>query len=291
MTGRLTAAQPLIPFGTLGCDCTYTTHPGGDSLFAIGNWPAFTLANITVDIVNAIKALDHTNTDSLCGTLSDLVANNAFSGSFTVTPSVTLSDNNLVFSLTGTYTLTLSQTNSPFISRSLPAFSMKIPTTTRWTDLPSALETGLGNGASTFAQDLLGDPAAIAVFLAVVVGPKATAVALELACKGLVDETAPTATDAANTAFSKAGGVQVRLRSPRRCPRRRAPLPCSEAEAAEAAQAARPLTRPSALRSCGSWPTRADRSPGPGRRPNMPPGTPSNCCGRTARCWPSRISG
>lgn len=210
MTGNLTAAQPLTPFGTLGCDFTYTTHPGGDGEFAIGNWPQFTLANIAVDIVNAIKALDKTSTGSLCGTLSDLVANNAFSGSFTVTPSVALSGSNLVFSLTGNYTLTLSQTNSPFvISQPLPAFSIEIPITTTWTQLPGALAAGVADGASNFATDLLNDPKTIAVFLAVVVGPQAVAVALELACKGLVDGTVPTATEAASGAITNASGALV----------------------------------------------------------------------------------
>ena len=198
MAGHLTAAQPLVPFGTLGCDCTYTTHPGGDSEFAIGNWPEFALANIAVDIVNAIKALADTSADSACGTLADFVANNAFTGSFTVTPSVSLKRDatgiNLAFALTGTYslTLTLPGVSSPFVRpRPLPAFTVLIPVTTHMGG-PARRARGRGaNAATVFANDLLSDRTTIAMFLAMVVGQAATAVGLELVCDGLVDGSVP----------------------------------------------------------------------------------------------------
>ena len=213
MAGHLTAAQPLVPFGTLGCDCTYTTHPGGDSEFAIGNWPEFALANIAVDIVNAIKALADTSAGSPCGTLADFVANNAFTGSFTVTPSVSLKRDatgiNLAFALTGTYslTLTLPGVSSPFVGpRPLPAFTVLIPVTTTWADLPGALAAGVANAATVFANDLLNDRTAIAMFLAMVVGQAATAVGLELVCDGLVDGSVPGAAGSAAGAIGSAGG-------------------------------------------------------------------------------------
>ena len=119
--GHLTAAQSLTPFGILSCDFSYATHPGGDGTFAIDNWPEFTLAGVVVDIVNAIKALANISADSSCGTLADFVANNAFTGSFTVTPSVSLkrdaSGTNLAFALTGAYslTITLPGASGPFV--------------------------------------------------------------------------------------------------------------------------------------------------------------------------------
>ena len=210
MAGHLTAAQPLTPFGILGCDFSYATHPAGDGTFTIGNWPEFTLAGVLVDIVKAVKALADTSAGSPCGTLSDFIANNAFTGSFTVKPSVSLKHDvsgfNLAFALTGTYSLTITGASRPFVSRSLPAFTVLIPVTTTWGDLPGALAAGVAKAATVFAHDLLSDRTTIAMFLAMVVGQAATAVGLELACNGLVDSSVPGSSGSAADAIHSAGG-------------------------------------------------------------------------------------
>src|SRR6202034_1895183 len=107
MTGTLTAAQALTPFGVLSCGFSNTSHPDGDSEFAIDEWPEFTWARNLIDFVAAIKALADTGGGSPCGTLADFVVSNAYSTSFSISPSVSVSGSNLVFALTGTDSLTL----------------------------------------------------------------------------------------------------------------------------------------------------------------------------------------
>jgi hypothetical protein len=103
-----------------------------------------------------------------------------------VSPSISVSGTNLVFGVTGTYALTLPGTGSPFVSVTMPAFSVPIPSTTRWGSLPEALAGGFTTAAQ-FARDLLNPPDKIAMFLAMVIGPQAAGGALELVCNALVD--------------------------------------------------------------------------------------------------------
>ncbi|HEX6870640.1 MAG TPA: hypothetical protein VF163_06045, partial [Micromonosporaceae bacterium] len=193
MTGRLTAAQPLAPFGTLGCGFSYTTHPGRSGEFAIEGWPDFTWARNLVDLVASIKALADTSPSSVCGTLADFVATSAFTSNYSVHPSVTVAGTDLVFAFAGTYTLTLTGMQTPFLELALPAFNVHIPSSTTWETLPDALATGVAGASGEFAKSLLGQPDKIAMFLAIAVGPKAVSVALELACNRLVDGTVATA--------------------------------------------------------------------------------------------------
>ena len=77
-----------------------------------------------------------TSGGSPCGTLGDFIVTDAYSSSFSVSPSVSVSGTNLVFAVTGTYALTLAGASSPFVSVTMPAFSMPNPSTTRWGNLP-----------------------------------------------------------------------------------------------------------------------------------------------------------
>ncbi|HXP20976.1 MAG TPA: hypothetical protein VN840_15140, partial [Streptosporangiaceae bacterium] len=183
--GRLTAARPLDPFGVLSCGFSYTTHPGRNGEFAIDGWPEFTWVRDLVDLVAAIKQLADTSDGSPCGALADFIVNSAYSSSFSVTPSVSVAGTDLVFAFTGTYALTITGASSPFVSLELPAFSVHVPSTTRWENLPSVLASGVASASAQFAQDLLKQPDKIALFLAMVIGPKAASVALELACNEL----------------------------------------------------------------------------------------------------------
>jgi hypothetical protein len=207
MTGHLTAARPLAPFGVLSCGFSYTTHPSRDGEFAIEGWPDFTWVRDLVDLVSAIKALANTRDGTLCGNLADFVVNAAYSSSFSVRPSVSVDGTDLVFGFAGTYALTATGADAPFVGLEIPTFSVRIPSSTRWETLPDALATGVGGASTKFAQDLLNHPDKIAMFLAMVVGPKAGAVALELACNGLVDGAVAAAAEVAADAIAAAGGV------------------------------------------------------------------------------------
>jgi hypothetical protein len=129
-----------------------------------------------IDFVEAIKDLADTSGGSPCGTLGDFIVTNAYSSSFSVSPSVSVSGTNLVFAVTGTYALTLVGASSPFVSVTMPAFSVPIPRRRGGEPCPRRCSP------RRFALDLLNQPDKIAMFLAMVVGPQAARVALELVC-------------------------------------------------------------------------------------------------------------
>jgi hypothetical protein len=95
-----------------------------------------------MDFVEAIKELADISGGSPCGTLADFIVINVYSSSFSVSPSVSAPRINLVFALTGTYALTLTGASAPFVSVTMPTFSVPIPITTTWRNLPDALTSG-----------------------------------------------------------------------------------------------------------------------------------------------------
>ncbi|MEU0934266.1 hypothetical protein [Embleya sp. NPDC005971] len=209
-TGRLTSLRSLSPFGPLACGFRYSTHPAGAGAeFALDGWPSFGLAENLVDFVSAIKALADAESLSLCGPLGKLVARHAVNTSYTVTPAVTAVGDDLVFSLTGTCSLTLVGADAPFLTSAFPAFAVHIPTTTRWDRLPGVLADGIRGAAAQFARALLADPAKIALFLALVVGEEALDVATVLLCDGLITSAAVEGVEAAALVLATigAGGI------------------------------------------------------------------------------------
>lgn len=82
-----------------------------------------------IDFVEVIKDLADTSGGSPCGTLGDFIVTNAYSSSFSVSPSVSVSGTNLVFAVTGTYALTPTGASSPFVNVTIPAFSVPIRST------------------------------------------------------------------------------------------------------------------------------------------------------------------
>lgn len=203
LRGRLTAARELAPFGRLDCAFRYTTHPGRASEFSIEDWPAFTWAAELINLVGAIKSL--AGAGSRCGTLTGFVVRNSYSSTYTVTPSVVLDGGALKFTLTGT--MALSMAGIEFVTMDFPAFTVSVPSTTRFDNLPSVLAEGFASGSAGVASALLRDPVKAAIFLALVAGPDAADIVRVLLCEGLVDGAAVVATDAAVAALTGTGTV------------------------------------------------------------------------------------
>lgn len=213
LDGQLTAAHELSPFGPLSFGFTYRTVPGTTSTGApaerlsIHGWPQFTWDKDIFDFLQAIKSLADTSAGSPCGQLAGLVTSKVFHSSYSLAPSVSVSGANLVFSLSGSYQLTLAGMNTPFVTAALPAVTVPIPATTQLSALAGALADGIAGAAGQIAQGLLNDRENTAMLLAVLLGPQAVAVALELACNGLVDGAVSAAAEAAATVLE--AGVTV----------------------------------------------------------------------------------
>ncbi|WP_181442119.1 hypothetical protein [Streptomyces tateyamensis] len=202
--GKLTALRDQGPFGLLNRPFHYTTHPDREPEFGVEGWPAFSSAEDLVDFVSALGSLAAPKADSPCGPLTDLIAHQAFSTDYTISPSAAAEGGDLVFGLAGSCRLTLIGSQTPLLELDFPALTVRVPTATRWTDLPRVLTEGIRDGAARFALALLRDPGKTALFLAVVIGPQAVRVAEQLLCDGLVGEAVPEATAAAATALATA---------------------------------------------------------------------------------------
>ncbi|WP_153183243.1 fibronectin type III domain-containing protein, partial [Streptomyces sp. E5N91] len=216
-TGRLEAAAELEPFGKLSCQFRYETASGQ---FTVLDWPTFNWARELIDFVKVIDDLyKAANSGTLCGALSSLLVENPFHTSFSLTPNVSSHGTDLVFSLTVSCQMTVNGATEPFLNTAedergnqrpaamLPRLNVLVPMNTRWSGLPQALAEGIGAAAGDFVRELLADPSSAAMFLGMVFGPKAAALALRLACAGLIDGAVAAASAAVANAVATAGGA------------------------------------------------------------------------------------
>jgi hypothetical protein len=205
--GRLEAGRELAPFGRLACEFVYLARDGGPDSFTIVGWPAFTWVRDLIDVVSAIReAFDAVRIDG-CGALVGFVVRRAFTSSWSMAPGVRSDGDNLVFSLAGSYALTLVGQDSPFVTVAFPAFEVRIPSSTRFADLPEALAAGVARASGDLVRQLLSSPDKIAAFAGIVFGEQAAAYAATLLCRGLVDAAVTAAADAAATAMAGAATV------------------------------------------------------------------------------------
>ncbi|MBL7522175.1 hypothetical protein I6A84_29890, partial [Frankia sp. CNm7] len=185
--GHLEAGRTIEPFGRLACDFVYLARDTGSDSFTIVNWPAFTWLRDIIDIVDAIRDLFAATRVDGCGALVNFVAQRAFTSAWSMDPDVRSDGGDLVFSLTGSYALSLVGQSTPFVTVAFPAFEVRIPSSTRYADLPEALAAGIARASGDLVLQLLRSPEKIAAFAGIVFGEQAAAYAATLLCKGLVD--------------------------------------------------------------------------------------------------------
>ncbi len=202
--GELRAPGPVGPFGTLACSFTYDALDTGPSSFHIDDWPEFAWAAELVDIVTTVQRMFDAASGFGCGSLVSLVAQQAFTTSWTFTPKVRAEGEDAVFALTGTYGCSLPGASTPFVVVTFPEVVVRVPMATRYSDLPEALARAIGNAGADFVQALLDDPKAIAAFAAIVGGREAAEWVANLICQGLVDAAAEALTAAAADALADA---------------------------------------------------------------------------------------
>ncbi|MFL5659905.1 MAG: hypothetical protein ACJ8BW_00980, partial [Ktedonobacteraceae bacterium] len=205
--GHLKAEETVAPFDQLECDFTYIVRTGQSNQLRINNWPSFTWLRNLIDFAQKIKDLCDTSAGSACGQLTNLIADAAYQTTFTLHPSVVSDGDDLIFTFTGSYSLTIVGANSSFLTVELPQFDIRIPKTTTYKMLPETLAQKITAGSAQFVRDLLRQPEKIALFLAMVFGPNALSIALELACNGLVDSAVPAAAEVGADAIAVAGGA------------------------------------------------------------------------------------
>lgn len=205
--GHLSAANEIAPFGALALDFEYIVPSQGPASFHLANWPDFTWERELVNLAKAIKDAYNASQIGGCDALGDLIAERTFTTNWSFSPHVNFDGDNLIFSLSGSYLCTLTGTTSPFVTVEFAPFDLRIPKTTRFSDLPEAIASGVAAESIAIIGKLLSQPEKIALFLAIVFGPRAAGYAAQLLCKGLTDSGVPGAADAASTAFDSAAGA------------------------------------------------------------------------------------
>lgn len=207
LTGTITAGRPVEPFGTPQFGFAYASHPSGQPTFTIENWPRFSWARQLIDFAAKIKEICGQG-GSPCGRITEAVQA-ACDPEFKLTPAATLAGTDLRFTLTGSYTLTMRGAATPFLTATLPPFTVNVPITTSWESLPGAFVVGFAAASADIVKDLLRHADQAALLLAMLFGPQALAVGLKLACDSLVDSAVATAAEAAWTAIAEIGRAHV----------------------------------------------------------------------------------
>lgn len=203
-TGHLQAGRSIEPFGQLACDFVYLVRHPGPNRFQISNWPNFTWARELVDILKSVKQVFDAVHLPGCGELGRFIASRAFTTSWSITPSVDSTNDDLIFSLTGSYSCSLVGTSTPFVTVDFPPFSVHIPKSTTFSQLPEKLIAGFASASEDIIRKLLQSPEKIATFIGIIFGPAAAGYAGTLLCKGLVDSTVTAASEAAAAAMTDA---------------------------------------------------------------------------------------
>ncbi|MFI9553476.1 fibronectin type III domain-containing protein [Nonomuraea endophytica] len=199
--GRLQTEIDVEPFGTLGCNFTYTTHPNRAGELTVTGWPKFSWVREMFDVFSTIRSL----AGSGCGELAKLFASVAYHTTFDLTPAIRLEGSNLLFTLTGTYSFTVSGAHHPFLSVNLPSMVVEVATSTTLQQLPERIALEFALAAPRLVADLLNDPEKIAILVGMLVAQETLEAALQLVCEGLVEGAVAAAVQAAATAAATLG--------------------------------------------------------------------------------------
>lgn len=203
LLGHLESPESFDLFGKLSLDFAYSTSKG----FEINNWPAFTMISDAIDFINELEDICDSCDGTVCGVLSDLATDVLFQTEFNISPSFDTKDNVLYFVLNGHYTLTLLHMQDPFVTVNFPPFMFPLPNALSLSALPGEIANSIGSASKDFVMALINNPEQIAKFLAILFGKKAMNIALDLACRGLVDGVIADAAAAAGDAVATAGGA------------------------------------------------------------------------------------
>lgn len=208
-TAEITAGVDVDPFGTPHFTFSYVDHgPDRQGEFRIDDWPLFEWPRELIDFMAVIRSLSDLSKG--CGELADLVTRVLYSTKWRLKPGVRLDGTDIVFDLTGSYELYVLHADDPFLTVTLKPFSVPIPVSVTWSELPEALAAGIGRAAVNIVRDLLADPESISILVGVVAGQEALAAGMQLACQGLVDALVGTAAQAArNAVLAAESAVEV----------------------------------------------------------------------------------
>jgi hypothetical protein len=203
LLGHLESAESFAPFGALSLDFTYSQSAG----FQIQNWPAFDMISSVIDFLDKIKDACNSLGETVCGQLSDMITDVVFQTKYTISPTFETQNNVLYFVLNGHYSLSLLNMDSPFVTVNFPPCMFALPNDLSLSALPGEITQSIANAAADFVMALLNDPQQISTFLAILFGTNAANIALQIACRGLIDSLCAEAASAAGEAVASLGGA------------------------------------------------------------------------------------
>jgi len=204
VAGRVAAAEALPVFGLLAFDFTYTRKQDRNE-FAISNWPGFEIAVDVVKLFNEIKKIADALKITGCASLADFVVNDQIQTRCLISPSAkAIDDHTLEFSLRVSYSV-IGIITLDFDDLTIP---VRLAKDTTFSQLPVKFtEEIITRAIPKLAEDLLGSPKNVTLFLALTFGKEGVRIALVLVCRGLVNALVPLAVEAAIAALSIAGAT------------------------------------------------------------------------------------
>ncbi|MBX3680440.1 MAG: fibronectin type III domain-containing protein [Rhodocyclaceae bacterium] len=204
VAGKLTAAESLPFFGALSFDFTYTRKNNKND-FVINNWPAFEVAADVIKLFSEIKRIADAAKIKGCVSFADFAVHDQIKTRCLITPSAqAIDDNTLEFSLVVSYSI-IGIITLEFDKVTVP---VRLAKTTTFSQLPARFTEEIFTRAiPKIAEDMLGSPKNIALFLALTFGKEGVKIALALVCRGLINALIPLAVEAAVAALSIAGAT------------------------------------------------------------------------------------
>lgn len=194
---------------------TYSKKNG----FNVSGWPDFTQAdssvNQIIDIAKEVtKIMKSTDPSGVCGQITNLIAEQAYSNSFTMLPTfetVTQSGvDTLNFILNGTFKVFIA--GKEVTSIAFPkTVVIPLPQNISMDDLGNEIVNALKEAAGSFAKSLLDNGEQWAKLAAILFAEKAAQLAAQWLCEGLIDSITAEAITAGGAAVASAigGGLGI----------------------------------------------------------------------------------
>jgi hypothetical protein len=197
--------------GTL--DLSYSKPAG----FKVENWPELGIVDDINKIIDFKKEIQSVaNKVDKCKAIGNFVKEKLttdYKVNFDIKSGDIIDDNKLddkkvYLVLSGTFMLSVM--DAEIFSLDFPQqVNIELPNSATMAQIPDLLVQAIVNAAAAFVAAIFNDPQAIAMFLSIMAGEKAADYALSLACKDLVDDGVPEATEAGSTAFTRGGGFGI----------------------------------------------------------------------------------
>lgn len=216
---KIEFSLPLLPenFSSTDSSAILDLSYSKPSGFKVENWPELGIVDDINKIIDFKKEIQSVaNKVDKCKSIGNFVKEKLttdYSINFNIKSGDIIDDNKLddkkvYLVLSGMFMLSVM--DAEIFSLDFPQqVNIELPNSATMAQIPGLLVKAIVNAGAAFVAAIFNDPQAITMFLSIMAGEKAVDYALSLACKDLVDDGVPEATEAGSTAFTGGGGFGI----------------------------------------------------------------------------------